>query len=776
MMIIQKLMLLMTFGLLLMASSCKAWSSISTSRTCRDGEYITPITSGVNSKEREALGRKNNAESMRGEHQIWIQSFQKTMLKPVITSGLTLLTSFSLCFLNPQEATASTSDMAVGQKYWSIMSSSSKEDRIQANEALLDYVVGSINIQYYDNTGGNRFTPADFYRQWRSFRRVALSGSESADTYRPKQLQVSVANPQQPIMTGATVPKGASLDNREGAVQGLRWLVSTLDDPFSKYLTRDELKEELSVSGDRSFLGTGAIVEAYVESIPQRSGGAESISPSLNRATKGLRAFNARTYQLQATKKNLPTTKVSNLPVITAIEPDSLAERVGLVVGDRIVAVGSKSFLGRTKHDVGIVFTSTTNKYNGRFMTASATPSQDLVADLTIAKPIYAFPGSSTRDIVVGYRQSRLRVPTTTVDQNPTFETPDSTIRGGDNLVHYQLLSSSTSGSIFDRMRSDAAVGNDSKVGYLRLTRFSKASTDAYVKAIDQLEEAGAQSYIFDLRNNYGGRFQDALLMASSLIRDPHAIMCYTMNARGAFVPHEVEQYAVDKRYPGYLLSKEASGVTLDQLHKEKPKMFLPDGQVDWDPPSSYASVHEQVAKRGIHRVSFYENMDSITKDQLRAQKKIVLLVNEGTASSAEVFAAALRDNYRTVALVGTKSYGKGLIQHTFPTPDGGGLRLTIAEYLTPNLQHVTNVGGARFDRETGEFLGGGLKPDILCESRHGIPANTRGDLCIGIALDALEEANSASKNEEKANDVPRGVLMVEETATKQLDTNFGSI
>lgn len=219
------------------------------------------------------------------------------------------------------------------------------------------------------------------------------------------------------------------------------------------------------------------------------------------------------------------------------------------------------------------------------------------------------------------------------------------------------------------------------------------------------------------------------------------------MNARGAFTPHEVEEYAVDKRYPGYLLSSEPSSVTLDQLHREKPKMFLPDGKVDWDPPSSYASIHEQVSKRGIRRISYYNNMDPTTIQQLKAQKKIVILINEGTASSAEVFAATLHDNFRSVALVGTKTYGKGLIQHTFPTPDGGGLRLTIAEYLTPSLQHVTQVGGARYDRETGEFLGGGLKPDVFCESKQGIPGNIGADLCVGIALDALEEATLVRDN-----------------------------
>lgn len=128
--------------------------------------------------------------------------------------------------------------------------------------------------------------------------------------------------------------------------------------------------------------------------------------------------------------------------------------------------------------------------------------------------------------------------------------------------------------------------------------------------------------------------------------------------------------------------------------------------------------------------------------DQLRMQKKIVLLINEGTASSAEVFASALHDNGRTVALIGTQSFGKGLIQHTFPMPDGGGLRLTVAEYLTPSLSHVTKVGSARYDQVTGDWIGGGIQPDIYCESRRGIPSDVGADFCVGTALDALEEAD----------------------------------
>lgn len=501
--------------LLLMPSTCEGWSSLPSLQP----RINSPVEKSAKGNFRTAgSSSRYQLDDDNEENNVISQSVEKTIQKLVILPGLSLLASFSICF-SAQEAFASTSDMAVGQKYWTIMAGSSKSDRVRANEALLDYAVGTINTQYYDNTGGNRFTPSDFYRQWRSFRRVALSGTDSEDHYHPKQLLTTNGNIHSssallsPYADSENIPRGISLDTREGAVQGLRWLVSTLHDPFSKYVTREELMEELSVSGEHGFLGTGAIVEAPLDYQPSpTSRDFESTNPLLARATKGWRFLNARTNQIASTK-NLSTSKVANLPVITAIEPDSPAERVGLVVGDRIVSVGNKSFLGRTKLDVGRVLTGIVNKHNSR-----QASSEEAAADLVVAKPVYAFPDSSMRDMVVGYRQSHLRVPTTTSvdhDQNPTF---------GDSLVHYELLSSS-SGSIFDH---NEPILQD-KVGYIRLTRFSKASTDAYLKAINELEASGAQSYIFDLRNNYGGKFQSALLLASSLIRDPHAILCKLM-------------------------------------------------------------------------------------------------------------------------------------------------------------------------------------------------------------------------------------------------------
>ena len=63
---------------------------------------------------------------------------------------------------------------------------------------------------------------------------------------------------------------------------------------------------------------------------------------------------------------------------------------------------------------------------------------------------------------------------------------------------------------------------------------------------------------------------------------------------------------------------------------------------------------------------------------------RLVLLVNGQTMSAAEILCGALRDWDRAV-LVGSRTYGKGLIQETLPFEDGSALRITVARYLTPS-------------------------------------------------------------------------------------------
>lgn len=62
----------------------------------------------------------------------------------------------------------------------------------------------------------------------------------------------------------------------------------------------------------------------------------------------------------------------------------------------------------------------------------------------------------------------------------------------------------------------------------------------------------------------------------------------------------------------------------------------------------------------------------------------MVVLINEGTASAAEIFAGAMQDNDRAT-IVGRRSFGKGLVQQQIQFPDGSMIRLTIARYYSPS-------------------------------------------------------------------------------------------
>ena len=70
----------------------------------------------------------------------------------------------------------------------------------------------------------------------------------------------------------------------------------------------------------------------------------------------------------------------------------------------------------------------------------------------------------------------------------------------------------------------------------------------------------------------------------------------------------------------------------------------------------------------------------------------IILLTNENTASSSEILAGALKDNQKA-KIVGTKTYGKGVIQQLLTLPDGSGLKITSEEYLTPNRTKINSIG-----------------------------------------------------------------------------------
>ena len=69
-----------------------------------------------------------------------------------------------------------------------------------------------------------------------------------------------------------------------------------------------------------------------------------------------------------------------------------------------------------------------------------------------------------------------------------------------------------------------------------------------------------------------------------------------------------------------------------------------------------------------------------------------IILTNENTASASEILAGALKDLGKA-KIVGTKTYGKGIIQQIIPLSDGSGIKITTEEYQTPNRNKIHEVG-----------------------------------------------------------------------------------
>ena len=157
----------------------------------------------------------------------------------------------------------------------------------------------------------------------------------------------------------------------------------------------------------------------------------------------------------------------------------------------------------------------------------------------------------------------------------------------------------------------DASFMIDSETGYLRLTRFSRNTVTEFRKATASLSTAGMKRLIFDLRDNSGGYFDQAILLCEE------------------FLP------------------KDAEIVYLEGLHHPR------------------------------------ENYTSSGKGSLK-DMDLVVLINENSASSSEIFAGAIQDNDRG-RLVGRRTYGKGLVQEPVYFTDGSGIRLTVARFYTPS-------------------------------------------------------------------------------------------
>ncbi|MEG0379833.1 MAG: S41 family peptidase, partial [Eubacterium sp.] len=83
---------------------------------------------------------------------------------------------------------------------------------------------------------------------------------------------------------------------------------------------------------------------------------------------------------------------------------------------------------------------------------------------------------------------------------------------------------------------------------------------------------------------------------------------------------------------------------------------------------------------------------DYNSTDEVKLNLPIMVLVNEGTASSSEILAGAIQDT-KSGKLIGTQTFGKGIVQEVVPLKDKTGYKLTNAEYFTPNGNNIDQKG-----------------------------------------------------------------------------------
>lgn len=124
----------------------------------------------------------------------------------------------------------------------------------------------------------------------------------------------------------------------------------------------------------------------------------------------------------------------------------------------------------------------------------------------------------------------------------------------------------------------------------------------------------------------------------------------------------------------GYVLDLRANPGGLLQASIEIARMWFDEG-----------AIVSTVNRQGVAEVQR-------ANDRALTDKPLVVLVDGGSASASEILSGALQDNDRAV-LVGTQTFGKGLVQSVRPIGGGSGLAVTIAKYLTPNGRDINEEG-----------------------------------------------------------------------------------
>ena len=172
----------------------------------------------------------------------------------------------------------------------------------------------------------------------------------------------------------------------------------------------------------------------------------------------------------------------------------------------------------------------------------------------------------------------------------------------------------------------------EDQIGYIQISEFGEVTAEQFAAAAEDLQTQGAQSLIFDLRDNGGGLLNSVCDILDTVL--PQELLVYTEDKDG----NREEEWALD------------------------------DERIDIP---------------------------------------MAVLVNGNTASASEIFTGALKD-YDEAEIIGTTTFGKGIVQSIIPLADGSAVKLTSAKYYTPSGVCIHGTGiepdqVVEYDREAGE-------------------------------------------------------------------------
>jgi carboxyl-terminal processing protease len=151
------------------------------------------------------------------------------------------------------------------------------------------------------------------------------------------------------------------------------------------------------------------------------------------------------------------------------------------------------------------------------------------------------------------------------------------------------------------------------------------------------------------------------------------------------------------------------------------------------NPGGSYEQVVDianRILPEGL--IVYTEDRNKVKKEKLSDKTELglplVILVNGNSASASEILAGAVKDNKKGT-LVGTKTFGKGLVQELKMLPDGSGIKVTISRYFTPSGVCIQGIG---------------IKPDIevdMPDELRNVPVSQiarEKDIQLKTAIEAL--------------------------------------